>query len=101
MTVTTSAWNTGLTASVTLTNTGTSAVNGWQLGFTLPAGQTITNGWGATYTPASGTVTATNASYDGAIAPNESVTIGYQANHTGNSAAPTAYTLNGTACTVG
>ncbi|WP_329352111.1 PHB depolymerase family esterase [Streptomyces sp. NBC_01261] len=101
VTVTTSAWNTGLTASVTLTNTGTSAVNGWQLGFTLPAGQTITNGWGATYTPASGTVTATNASYDGTIAPNASVTIGYQANHTGNSAAPTAYTLNGTACTVG
>jgi cellulase/cellobiase CelA1 len=101
VTVTTSAWNTGLTASVTLTNTGTSTVNGWQLGFTLPTGQTITNGWGATYTPASGTVTATNASYDGTIAPNASVTIGYQANHTGNSAAPTAYTLNGTACTVG
>ncbi|WP_019069423.1 extracellular catalytic domain type 1 short-chain-length polyhydroxyalkanoate depolymerase [Streptomyces hokutonensis] len=101
VTATTSAWNTGLTASVTITNTGTSTVSGWQLGFTLPTGQTITNGWGATYTPASGTVTATNASYDGTIAPNASVTIGYQANHTGNSAAPTAYTLNGTACTVG
>jgi poly(hydroxyalkanoate) depolymerase family esterase len=101
VTVTTGAWNTGLTASVTITNTGANAVNGWQLGFALPAGQTITNGWGATYTPASGTVTATNASYDGTIAPNASVTIGYQANHTGNSAAPAAYTLNGTACTVG
>ncbi|SEE86152.1 esterase, PHB depolymerase family [Streptomyces sp. 3213] len=101
VTVTTSAWNTGLTASVTITNTGTSTVSGWQLGFTLPTGQSITNGWGATYAPASGTVTAANASYDGTIAPNASVTIGYQANHTGNSAAPTAYTLNGTACTVG
>ncbi|MFJ4628644.1 PHB depolymerase family esterase [Streptomyces sp. NPDC088847] len=101
VTVTTSAWNTGLTASVTITNTGSSPVNGWQLGFTLPTGQTVTNGWGATYAPASGAVTATNASYDGTIAPNASVTIGYQANHTGNSAAPTAYTLNGTACTVG
>ncbi|MFD4553652.1 PHB depolymerase family esterase [Streptomyces sp. NPDC058469] len=101
VTVTTSAWNTGLTASVTLTNTGTTTFNGWQLGFTLPTGQTITNGWGATYAPASGAVTATNASYDGTLAPNASVTIGYQANHTGNSAAPTAYTLNGTACTVG
>jgi poly(hydroxyalkanoate) depolymerase family esterase len=99
--VTTNAWNTGLTASVTITNTGTSTVDGWQLGFTLPSGQTVTNGWGATYTPASGAVTATNASYDGTIAPNASVTIGYQANHTGSSAAPTAYTLNGTACTVG
>ncbi|WP_372511341.1 extracellular catalytic domain type 1 short-chain-length polyhydroxyalkanoate depolymerase [Streptomyces cylindrosporus] len=99
VTVTTNAWNTGLTASVTITNTGTTTVNGWQLGFTLPAGQAITNGWGASYAPASGAVTATNASYDATIAPNASVSIGYQANHTGNSAAPAAFTLNGTACT--
>ncbi|MFI0509343.1 PHB depolymerase family esterase [Streptomyces sp. WSLK1-5] len=98
-TATTSAWSTGLTASVTLTNTGTSAINGWQLAFTLPAGQTITNGWGATYAPASGAVTATNATYNGTIAPNASVSIGYQANHGGNSAAPGAFTLNGKECT--
>lgn len=98
---TTNAWNTGLTASVTITNTSSTAINGWQLGFTLPAGQTITNGWGATYTPASGAVTATSASYNAALAPGASVSIGYQANHTGNSAAPGAFTLNGTACTTG
>ncbi|MFF9278035.1 extracellular catalytic domain type 1 short-chain-length polyhydroxyalkanoate depolymerase [Streptomyces griseosporeus] len=98
---TTTAWNTGLTGSVTLTNTGTSTLTGWQLGFTLPAGQTITNGWGASYAPSSGAVTATNASYDGTIAPNASVTFGYQATHTGNSSAPSAFTLNGTACAVG
>ncbi|MFJ2006044.1 extracellular catalytic domain type 1 short-chain-length polyhydroxyalkanoate depolymerase [Streptomyces chartreusis] len=99
--VTTNAWNTGLTASVTLTNTSSTAVNGWRLGFTLPTGQAITNGWGATYAPSSGAVTATNASYNAALAPGASVSIGYQANHTGNSAAPGAFTLNGTACTAG
>jgi poly(hydroxyalkanoate) depolymerase family esterase len=99
VTATTNAWNTGLTASVTLTNTGTTAINGWQLGFALPAGQAITNGWGATYTPSSGSVTATNASYNGTLAPGTSVSIGYQASHTGNSAAPGTFTLNGTACT--
>lgn len=98
---TTNAWSTGLTASLTITNTGTTAINGWQLGFTLPAGQTITNGWGATYTPASGAVTATNAAYNAALAPGAGVSVGYQANHTGNSAAPGAFTLGGTACTVG
>ncbi|MFF4505891.1 PHB depolymerase family esterase [Streptomyces sp. NPDC001401] len=101
VTVTTNAWNTGLTASVTIANTGTTTINGWQLAFTLPTGQAVTNGWGATYTPATGEVTATNASYDGTLAPNASVTIGYQASHTGNSAAPTAFALNGTACTAG
>lgn len=99
MTATTNAWNTGLTASLTITNTGTTAINSWQLAFTLPTGQTITNGWGATYTPSSGTVTATNATYNGTIAPNASVSIGYQANHGGNSAAPGAFTLNGATCT--
>ncbi|MCQ9131303.1 PHB depolymerase family esterase [Streptomyces sp. IBSBF 2807] len=97
----TSAWSTGLTASVTLTNTGASPIEGWKLGFTLPAGQTITNGWGATYAPASGTVTATNASYNGTLAPHAAVTIGYQANHTGDSAAPGVFTLNGATCTKG
>ncbi|MFI6033427.1 PHB depolymerase family esterase [Streptomyces sp. NPDC051315] len=100
VTVSTNAWNTGLTASVTITNTGTGTVNGWQLGFTLPAGQTITNGWGATYAPATGAVTAANAAYNGTLAPNAGVTIGYQAAHTGNSAPPGAFTLNGTVCTV-
>jgi poly(hydroxyalkanoate) depolymerase family esterase len=99
VTATTNAWSTGLTASVTLTNTGTTPINGWQLAFTLPTGQTITNGWGATYSPSSGAVTATNATYNGTIAPNASVSIGYQANHGGNSAAPGAFKLNGTACT--
>ncbi|WP_373314502.1 extracellular catalytic domain type 1 short-chain-length polyhydroxyalkanoate depolymerase [Streptomyces griseosporeus] len=98
---TTTAWNNGLTGSVTLTNTGTSTLTGWRLGFTLPAGQTITNGWGASYAPSSGAVTATNASYNGTLAPNASVTFGYQATHTGNSSAPSAFTLNGSPCAVG
>ncbi|GAA4719619.1 extracellular catalytic domain type 1 short-chain-length polyhydroxyalkanoate depolymerase [Phytohabitans rumicis] len=97
---TVNAWNTGLTASVTITNGGSTAINGWTLAFTLPSGQTITNGWNATYTPTSGAVTARNVSYNGTIAPNASTNIGFQATHTGNTARPTAFTLNGTACTV-
>jgi poly(hydroxyalkanoate) depolymerase family esterase len=101
VTVTTNAWNTGLTASVTITNTGTATVSGWKLGFALPSGQTVTGGWGASYAPASGNVTATNASYNGTIAPGASVGLGYQATHTGDSKAPSGFTLNGTACTTG
>jgi acetylxylan esterase len=32
---TVNAWNTGLTASITITNTSTTTVNGWALVFTL------------------------------------------------------------------
>jgi poly(hydroxyalkanoate) depolymerase family esterase len=97
---TVNAWNSGLTSSITITNAGTTAINGWSLAFTLPAGQSITSGWNATYSPASGAVTARNASYNGAIAAGASVGIGFQATHTGNNGKPTAFTLNGVACTV-
>ncbi|GAA1557258.1 hypothetical protein GCM10009827_092760 [Dactylosporangium maewongense] len=93
-----SAWNTGLTNNITIANTGSTAINGWNLVFTLPAGQTITGGWSATYSPSSGTVTATNVSYNGTLAPGASATIGYQANHTGNAGAPTGFKLNGSTC---
>ena len=97
---TVNAWQTGMTESITITNTSGTAINTWSLAFTLPGGQTITSGWNANYSPASGQVTARNAPYNPAIAPNASVNIGFQATHTGNTAEPTAFTLNGTSCTV-
>ncbi|MEV4847494.1 PHB depolymerase family esterase [Micromonospora matsumotoense] len=100
VTDTISAWNSGLTASITIVNTATTTLNGWSLGFALPAGQVITSGWNASYSPSSGQVTATNVSYNGTLAPGASTTIGFQANHTGNAAAPTAFTLNGATCVV-
>lgn len=94
------AWNTGLTTSLTITNTGTTPVDGWSLAFTLRAGQTITGGWNASYAPASGAVTARNVSYNATTAPNASVSIGFQATHTGNTGRPTSFTLNGSPCAV-
>ena len=98
---TVNAWNTGLTASITITNASTATVNGWTLGFTLPSGQAIVSGWNATYSPASGAVTARNVSYDATIAVGASVGIGFQATHTGNTGRPAAFTLNGAACSSG
>jgi poly(hydroxyalkanoate) depolymerase family esterase len=95
------AWNTGLTENITVTNTGSSTIDGWSLVFTLPGGQTITNGWNANYSPSSGQVTARNASYNAGIPPGGTVTIGFQATHTGNTAAPSGFALNGSSCTAG
>ena len=97
---TVSAWNTGLTANVKVTNATTAPVSGWTLRFTLPSGQTITNGWGASYSPSSGQVTATPASYNTTINGGGSVSFGFQATHTGNTGEPSSFALNGTACTV-
>ncbi|WP_440069596.1 cellulose binding domain-containing protein [Streptosporangium sp. OZ121] len=94
------SWNNGFTANISITNTGTSTINGWTLVFTLPSGQSITSGWNATYSPSSGQVSARNVSHNAALAPGATIDIGFQATHTGNTAEPTAFTLNGIACTV-
>ena len=98
MTAAVNAWNNGLTENLTITNRGSSAINGWKLAFALPSGQTITGGWNASYSSSSGTVTATNASYNATLAPGASTTVGFQATHTGNSGAASSFSLNGTAC---
>jgi poly(hydroxyalkanoate) depolymerase family esterase len=100
VTDTISAWNAGLTANITVTNSGSTAINGWSLVFTLPAGQTIVSGWNATYSPSAGQVTARNVGYNAAIAPNGSVSLGFQATHTGNTGKPASFSLNGASCTV-
>lgn len=100
VTYTMSTWNTGFTATVTITNTGPSTINGWTLAFALPSGQSITSGWNATFSPSSGQVSARNVSYNGTLAPGATVEIGFQATHTGNTAEPAAFTLNGIPCTV-
>jgi glycosyl hydrolase family 12/cellulose binding protein with CBM2 domain len=94
----TNVWNAGFTADVTVTNTGSSAINGWALGFTLPSGQTITNSWNATLSGTAGAITARNVSWNGTIAPGGTANFGFQANYGGGFATPSAFTLNGTAC---
>nr|BFE59785.1 hypothetical protein GCM10020063_043110 [Dactylosporangium thailandense] len=94
-----SAWNNGLTSTITITNTGSTTISHWSLAFTLPSGQAITGGWNATYSPSSGRVTATDAGYNAVLAPGASTDIGFQATHTGNTAKPSGFTLNGSTCT--
>ncbi|WP_189157623.1 cellulose binding domain-containing protein [Lentzea pudingi] len=94
------AWAEGLTSNITLTNTSTTPVDGWSLVFSLPGGQTIRGGWSATYSPSTGQVTATNAPYNGQIAPGASVTFGFQATHTGGIGKPDWFSLNGRTCQI-
>ena len=98
VTDTVQAWNTGMTENITITDSGSSTVNGWKLTFTLPSGQTITSGWNATYSPSTGAITATNLSYNGTIPAGGSTSIGFQGTLTGSNAAPASFALNGATC---
>ncbi|WP_078856413.1 PHB depolymerase family esterase [Streptomyces sp. NBRC 109706] len=98
VTVTTNAWNNGLTGEITLTNTGGSTLDGWRLDFTLPAGQTLTSGWNAEFTGSQGAITAAGVGHTRVIAPGAAVSFGYQASHTGDAAGPSGFSLDGAAC---
>jgi endo-1,4-beta-xylanase len=89
----------GFTAGVTITNTGTAAVTGWTLAFSFPSGQQVTTpGWSATWAQTGQSVTATNLPWNGTIAPNASVSIGFNGTYTGTNTPPTTFTLNSMTC---
>jgi hypothetical protein len=94
-------WGGGFTGTVTVTNTGTSTVNGWTLGFAWPGTQQITNGWNATWTQTGAQVTAANPSWGPALQPGAATTLGFNATYTGGNSPPTAFTLNGSGCATG
>lgn len=89
----------GFTADVTVSNTGSSLVDGWKAAFTLPSGQRITQAWNAAVSPASGSVTAGNAAHNASITPGGQVSFGFQGTYSGNLTKPAAFSLNGTSCT--
>lgn len=92
-------WNNGFVTHITVTNTGTTAVQGWELAFTLPEGQTIQSSWSSVLRTDGSSVTASNLSWNERIAPGGSVEFGFQAGHDGTYSSPTSFRLNGTACT--
>ncbi|HEX6344182.1 cellulase family glycosylhydrolase [Umezawaea sp.] len=94
-----SQWQGGFGADVTIRNTGTAAVNGWTLRWTFANGQTVTQMWNATAGQSGTQVSAVNVPYNAAIAAGGSVGFGFNASWTGTNAVPTAFTLNGAACT--
>jgi endoglucanase len=93
-----SSWPGGFTASVKLTNAGTTPVSGWTLTWTAAPGQGLVNGWNATVSQSGSTVTARAPSWAQPIAPGGTWTVGYQGSGPA-SPAPTGFRLDGSLCT--
>jgi xyloglucan-specific exo-beta-1,4-glucanase len=91
-------WAGGFTANLTVTNTGTTAINGWTLTFAFPGDQKVTTAWSATVSQNAQQVTATNASYNATISPGGNATFGFQGTWTTNDTSPTGFAVNGTTC---
>jgi hypothetical protein len=93
-----SSWTGGFNANVTISNTGSNAINGWTLAFTFPGDQKITSFWNATVTQTGESVTAVNTSSNATIPAGGSTSFGFQGTWTSSNASPASFTLNGSAC---
>ena len=104
-----SVWNTGFTASVNVTNSGTTSITGWTVTLTYAGNPQIQpTGWNGTWSQTGETVTITNLSYNGSLAPGASATgIGANFNYSGThtpassvTCTPTGSSNNGNTVTV-
>ncbi|MBW6439708.1 glycoside hydrolase family 6 protein [Actinoplanes hulinensis] len=91
-------WNTGFTGNVTVTNLGDPISGGWNLKWTWPGSQTVTQAWSATVTQSGQNVTATNPSWAASLPTNGTANFGFNGSWSGSNTAPASFTLNGTVC---
>ncbi|MEN0036825.1 MAG: endo-1,4-beta-xylanase [Cellvibrio sp.] len=77
-------WNTGATGAITITNTSTTAINGWNIGWQYTTNR-LSSSWNATVS-GSNPYAATNLAWNGTIQPGQSVSFGFQVDKRGGSA---------------
>jgi arabinoxylan arabinofuranohydrolase len=90
----------GATVSITIRNNGTIGLYGWELSFSFPGNQTITNLWNGGYTQDGNVVTVSNETWNAIIPAGGTVNFGFNLSFSGTNAKPTDFTLNGAACSV-
>jgi cellulose 1,4-beta-cellobiosidase len=96
----TKAWEggNGFGANVTIRNLG-AAINGWELEFTFPGNQQVSNGWIAQWSQAGQAVSAVNESWSALIPAGGSLTLGFNGTFSGSNQNPQTFFLNGVQCT--
>jgi chitin-binding protein len=70
------SWSGGFQLGFTVTNPGATAASGWNVSFSWPGTQAITQIWSASATQSGAAVSVTNASYDGSLTAGGATTFG-------------------------
>lgn len=99
--VVTSQWSGGFTATIVISNTGSTAINGWDLVFVFPHGQRVTHGWNGSFSQHRSRVRITNLSYNSLLNGNSSTTLGFNGSWNGSNPQPASFILNGSPCNIG
>jgi Cellulose binding domain/Glycosyl hydrolase family 26 len=82
--VITNQWNTGFTAAIRITNSGSARINGWSVSWTYTDGARVTNLWNAVFS-GSNPYSASNMNWNGTIQPGQTVEFGFQGTRAGSS----------------
>ncbi|TDP97773.1 glycoside hydrolase family 6 protein [Labedaea rhizosphaerae] len=82
-------WGSGFTATVTVKNTGTATTRSWKVTWAWGGNQQVTGSWNTSLTQSGTGVTAGDLGYNGAVAPGQTTTFGFQATYSGSNPAPT------------
>jgi hypothetical protein len=80
------SWSDGFQLGFTVTNPAAKPTAGWNVSFSWPGSQSVTQIWNATSTQSGTAVSVANVSYDGAIAAGGSTAFGLL----GSGAAPSS-----------
>ncbi|MET9010091.1 glycoside hydrolase family 3 N-terminal domain-containing protein [Streptomyces olivaceoviridis] len=84
---TTSSWQGGYQAEVTVENTGSTALTGWSVDWDL-GGSRVTSLWNGSLTTAGGRATVRDAAFNGSLRPGDTTTFGFTAEGTAGTPAP-------------
>ena len=84
----TNSWTGGFTANVNIT-AGSASISGWRVTLTLPSGAAIASLWNGVSSGTSGTVTVSNASYNGTLGAGQTTSFGFQGTGSGSGATAT------------
>ncbi|ALC18858.1 cellulase family glycosylhydrolase [Streptomyces pristinaespiralis] len=93
-----SDWGSSFNADVTIRNTGTTAVKGWQLDFAFPGDQRVNSAWNAKVVQQGAQVRATHEPWTETVPAGGSVSFGLNGSSNGTNGIPAAFTLNGAPC---
>ncbi|GAB3957830.1 glycoside hydrolase family 9 protein [Streptomyces sparsus] len=93
-------WDGGFTAQVAVTNTGTADISPWELEWTFPGDQRVTQSWNARTAQDGRTVTAEPVSWNTKLAAGGTVTFGFNGTAGADADDPTAFRLGGEDCEV-
>lgn len=84
--------------NITIRNITAAPLNGWTMRWRFTNGQLVTSLFNSVWYQIGPTVTARNPTWGAVLAPNASLTFGFQANGQGRGYPPTAFTVNGAPC---